>query len=174
MLTLQKKEVCAQLFDLEKCFKIYYVYGKRKPSSFFRFSFQATLSSTLMNALDLVYVDIDQDIYKGKTQSCSKWKTKKSIWVFFFHKHSKLWSVFLGQKVERKPLFSEECAGTTVCQHDAYNEFSLKNLNSIFLNGVNRKISVSSWAYFQSPDLFFCIKCDDWQGLDLHNLCTMS
>ena len=29
--TLQKKEVCAQLFDLEKHFKICYVYGKRKP-----------------------------------------------------------------------------------------------------------------------------------------------
>ena len=29
--TLQKKQVCAQLFDLEKCFNICYVYGKRKP-----------------------------------------------------------------------------------------------------------------------------------------------
>ena len=29
--------------------------------------------------------------------------------VFFAHKHSKFWSIFLGQKVERNPLFSEEC-----------------------------------------------------------------
>ena len=29
--TLQKKELCAQLFDLEKRFKICYVYVKRKP-----------------------------------------------------------------------------------------------------------------------------------------------
>ena len=28
--------------------------------------------------------------------------------VFFAHKHSKFWSIFLGQKVERNPLFSEE------------------------------------------------------------------
>ena len=35
---------------------------KENPSSFFRFSFGATLSFTLMNAL--VYVDIDQSIHK--------------------------------------------------------------------------------------------------------------
>ena len=133
------------------------LWKKKTHVVFFRFSFRATLSSTLMNALDLVYVDIDHDIYKGKTIKVAGNEKR----VFFFHKHSKFLSVFLGQKVEHKPLFSEECAGTTVCQHDAYNELSLKNLNSIFLNGVNRKISVSSWAYFQSPDLFFCIKCDD-------------
>ena len=30
-ITLHKKEVCAQLLALEKCFKICYVYVKRKP-----------------------------------------------------------------------------------------------------------------------------------------------
>ena len=45
---------------------------KENPSSFFRFSFGATLSFTLMNAL--VYVEIDQGTYKGKTQSCLKGK----------------------------------------------------------------------------------------------------
>ena len=29
--TLQKREVCAQLFDPPKCFKICHIYGKRKP-----------------------------------------------------------------------------------------------------------------------------------------------
>ena len=43
---------------------------KENPCSFFRFSFGATSSFTFINAL--VYVDIDQGIYKGKTQSCSK------------------------------------------------------------------------------------------------------
>ena len=37
---------------------------KDNPSSFFHFSFRATLSFTLMNAL--VYVDIAQGIHKGK------------------------------------------------------------------------------------------------------------
>ena len=37
-------------------------------------------------------------------------KTKKTTWVFFFHKHSKFWSISLGQKVEHKPVFSEEWA----------------------------------------------------------------
>ena len=79
---------------------------KENPSSFLCFSFWATLSFTLMNAL--VYVNIDQDIHKGKTQSCSIWKTKKTTWVFFFHKHSKFWGISLSQKIEPKPLFSEE------------------------------------------------------------------
>ena len=38
-----------------------------------------------------------------------KWKMKKTTWVFFLHKNSKFWSISIGQKVERKPLFSEEC-----------------------------------------------------------------
>ena len=62
---------------------------KENPSSFFRFSFQAALSSTLMNALDLVYVDIDQGIHKGKMKVALNEKQKKTMWVFFFHKHSK-------------------------------------------------------------------------------------
>ena len=79
---------------------------------FFHFSFWATLSFTFMNAL--FYADKDQGIHKGKTQSCSKWKTKKTTWVFFFYKHSKFWSVSLGQKVERKPVFSEECISISI------------------------------------------------------------
>ena len=39
----------------------------------------------------------------GKTQNCSKWKRKtKKLIGFFLHKHS------ISQKVECKPLFSEE------------------------------------------------------------------
>ena len=36
-----------------------------------------------------------------KTQSCSKWKTKQKTTA----KHSKFWSISLGQKVEHKTLF---------------------------------------------------------------------
>ena len=56
--TLQKKEVCTQLFNLEKCFKICYVYVKRKPKYIGNSSFRATLSFTLMNDA-LVYDGID-------------------------------------------------------------------------------------------------------------------
>ena len=48
---------------------------KENPSSFFRFSFQATLSFTFMNAL--VYVDIDQGIHKGKMKVALNKKRKK-------------------------------------------------------------------------------------------------
>ena len=48
-ITLQKKQVCAQLFDLEKCFKICYVYGKRKPKQFFLFFIQSNFHFYLMN-----------------------------------------------------------------------------------------------------------------------------
>ena len=70
------------------------------PSNFFRFSFRATFIFPLMNAL--VYVDIDQGIHKGKNESCSKWKTKKTTWVFFLYKYRKFWSVSLEFKLEHK------------------------------------------------------------------------
>ena len=54
--TLQKKELCAQLFDLEKCFKICYVYIKRKPNQLgFLFFISSNFEFYLMYAL--VYVD---------------------------------------------------------------------------------------------------------------------
>ena len=54
---------------------------------------------------------------KKKTQAVHKVKLKVALnekistltWGFFLHKHSKLWSISLGQEVERKPLISEEC-----------------------------------------------------------------
>ena len=45
--TLQKKEVWDQLFCPAKRFKICHIYRKRKPYSFFHFSFWATFSFTL-------------------------------------------------------------------------------------------------------------------------------
>ena len=40
-----------------------------------------------MNAL--VYVNIDQGIYKVKLKVVLNEKQKKTTWVFFIHKHSK-------------------------------------------------------------------------------------
>ena len=57
--------------------------GKENPSSFFRFSFKATLIFTFIN--DLVY----DDIHKGKMKVPLNEKQKKNTWIFFFHKHSK-------------------------------------------------------------------------------------
>ena len=48
-------------------------------------------------------------VHKGKMKVALNEKQKKTTWVFFLHKHSKFWSISLGQKVERKPFFSEEC-----------------------------------------------------------------
>ena len=55
--TLHKKEVFGQLNPLEKCFKIWYVYGKRKPTWFFSFFISSNFHFSIINAL--VYVDID-------------------------------------------------------------------------------------------------------------------
>ena len=55
----------------------------------------------------LVYVDIDQGIHKVKTQSYPEIKKQKITRVFFLYNHIKFGGISLGQKVERKPLFSE-------------------------------------------------------------------
>ena len=44
----------------------------------------------------------------GKNESCLKWRTKKTTWVFLCIKYSKFWSVSLEHFVERKPLIYEE------------------------------------------------------------------
>jgi len=101
----EKRSLCSTFWPREMLPNFVCLY-KRK-TQFFLFPFWATLSFILMNAL--VYVDIDQGIHKGKTQSCSKWKTKKlPTCVFFLNKQRKFWSISWGQKVGHKPLFSEE------------------------------------------------------------------
>ena len=60
-----------------------------------------------MNAL--VFVDIDQGIQKGENESCSKWKTKKTTWVFFLYKYRKFWNVSSEVKLERKSFILEVC-----------------------------------------------------------------
>ena len=45
-------------------------------------------------------------------------KNKKTTWIFFFYKYGKFWSISPEQKVERKPLLSEEYKYTLVsCVH---------------------------------------------------------
>ena len=73
---------------------------------FFSFFIVSNFEFYLVNAP--VYADIDQALIR-ETQSCSKWKMKKTKWVFFFYKYSKFWSVLPDKKVDLKPLFSEEC-----------------------------------------------------------------
>ena len=36
-------------------------------------------------------------------------KNEKNTWVFFFHKHSKFWSISLEDYVDQKPFISQEC-----------------------------------------------------------------
>ena len=45
----------------------------------------------------------------GKKWSSTKWKTKKTTWVFIYQKYAKFWSVLLELFVKHKPLISEEC-----------------------------------------------------------------
>ena len=76
---------------------------KENPSSFFRFSFRATLSFTLMNAL--VYVDIDQGIHKGKMKVALNEKRKK-LCGFSFSINIANFEAFLSVfKLSKKPLF---------------------------------------------------------------------
>ena len=36
-------------------------------------------------------------------------KNEKTMWVFFFYKYGKFWSILPDKKVDLKPLFSDEC-----------------------------------------------------------------
>ena len=71
---------------------------EKENSCSFSFSFQAIPHFYLMNAL--VYVDIDEGIYKVKMRKSSEWKMKKKIvlctWIFFFYKYGKFWRILLG------------------------------------------------------------------------------
>ena len=78
---------------------------KENPSSFFRFSFGATLSFTLMNAL--VYGDIDQSIHKGKMKIALNEKRKK-LCGFSFSINIANFEAFLWVfKLTKNPLFTK-------------------------------------------------------------------
>ena len=64
----------------------------------------------------LVYVDIDQGIYRVKLKVARNEKRKKKLctWVFFFYKYGKIWSVPLEQKFDLEPLFSEEWSAKSI------------------------------------------------------------
>ena len=47
---------------------------------------------------------------------------KKTTWVFFFHKHSKFWSISLEDLVDQKPFISQEC-----------NKESVSNMKCLFV-----------------------------------------
>ena len=100
---LQKKKVLGQLKNQEKCFKICYVYGKRKPTQFFSFFIQSNFHFPLMNAL--VYVDIDQGIHKGKMKVALNEKRKK-LRGFSFSINIANFEAFLSVfKLTKNPLF---------------------------------------------------------------------
>ena len=46
---------------------------------------------------------------KWKSGSCLRWKTKKTMWVFFLLKYSKFWSIPLEFNLERKLFVLEVC-----------------------------------------------------------------
>ena len=70
------------------------------------------------------------------------------MWVFFFYKYSKFWSVLLDIKVDLKPLFSEECHPKA--KYD--KNLSLEKFIS------NKKIEL---IFFQVDTIFNFIQWDD-------------
>ena len=85
MSTLQKKDACAQLFDLEKCFK--------KGNFYF------------YHMIALVYVVIDQGIHKGKMEVALNEKRKK-LRGFSFSINIANFEAFLSVfKLTKNPLF---------------------------------------------------------------------
>ena len=85
---LQKRDVCTQLFVPAKFFKICHIYRKRKCThilSNFEFPF--------INAL--VYVEVDQSIYK----------MKKSMWVSFSINMANFETFCQNKKLSAKLLF---------------------------------------------------------------------
>ena len=80
---------------------------KKKTQVVFSFFISSNFNFYLMNAL--VYVDIDQGIHKGKNESCLKWKTKKTTWVFFLYEYRKFWSISSEFKLELKTFILEVC-----------------------------------------------------------------
>ena len=81
-----------------------YLYKKKTQVVFFVFHFKQL---SFFPYECPAYVDIDQGIHKGKNESCSKWKTKKTTWVFFLYKYRKFWSISLEFKLERKTFILE-------------------------------------------------------------------
>ena len=117
--TLHKKKVIGQLKNREKCFKICYVYGKRKPMQFFSFFIQSNFHFPLMNAL--VYVDIDQGIHKGKTKVAINEKRKKTTWVFISINVANFEAFFSVFKLTKNRLFLK-----------SVNRVNLTNIIKIF------------------------------------------
>ena len=106
-----------------------------------------------MNAL--VYVDIDQGIHKGEDESCSKWKTKKTTWVFFLYKYRKFWSISLEFKLERKSFILE------VCPHVDEHGFCSTPSKTMWILG---------WILGPPPKKFFLKYCFQKLHINLSNL----
>ena len=91
----------------------------------------------LLFSMSIFYVNIDQSIHKVKFKVALNEKQKKTTWVFFFHEHSKFWSISLEDY--HKPFISQEwplkyffCYCIIVwCQQ--YMKRKFKNIHTIYL-----------------------------------------
>ena len=83
---------------------------KKTHGIFFPFFILCNFEFYLKNAL--VYFDIDWGIHKVKPKNAWNEKQKITMWVFFFYKYGKFWSISLDKKVDLRPLFPEECICT--------------------------------------------------------------
>ena len=104
-----------------------------------------------MNAL--VYVDIDQGIHKGKNESFSKSKTKKTTLVFFLYKYRKFLSISSEFKLERKSFILEVC-GHICCTYlySAMNYLSI--LSMCGPDKVSNGLAIYITFYIHYSNLF--------------------
>ena len=136
-----------------------YFMHKKTHVVFFVFHFMQLyiLSYDLMSTLN-----IDQGIHKVKIYSCTKWKTKKTTWVFLCIKYSKIWSILLEHFVERKPLISEECIGIF------FNLFILKGKWRDFCYLLIASCHTIQTHYFRfRQNIQVCIFCQKKGGNEL-------
>ena len=133
----------SSLNSVETIQNFLYLYKKKTQVVSFCLSFGATFIFPFINAL--VYVDIDQGIHKGKNESCSERKMKKTTWVFFLYKYRKFWSVSLEFNLERKTFILEvwEIYGRVICK----NLQLCKGLMNIY-GRVNTYRSISATGEF--------------------------
>ena len=101
----EKTGFCSTFWPRETLQNLPCLCKKETQVVFFLFFISSNFEFYPMNAL--VYVDIH--IYMAKL-IVTRNEKRKNYMGFLLRKHSKFWSVFLGQRVQHMHLISEECS----------------------------------------------------------------
>ena len=131
LLTLQKKKVLGQLKNREKCFKICYVYGERKPMQFFSFFIQSNFHFPLMSTQTRAFI-------RGKFKVALNEKRKK-LHGFSFSINIANFEAFLQRiKLTKNLLFLKRVTKRSTLQEKLHLEFSPHTFtdNSVYIRQV--------------------------------------